>query len=206
MSPAFSLLDRGLVLLRELSPEYADELSDHTPMVLEALDRLGFPEAIQPFLDKTLPKLRALGSEPEPGLRGYAELLEQARRDLHETTPRLTLAKWFPRFGPGLSGAAFHGLIRVAHALRSIERASADRDPRTDPRREELAKALAYATVRAAPLPVEPRHRASLLAQISQGGDLAAAHQQIGRRPAQRADVGHLRSAQVQFRQIRHVR
>src|SRR5690606_10732026 len=61
--------------------------------------------------------------------------------------PKQVLAAWFPRFGPGRSGAAFHGVIRVAHALRALERSDSSQ------RRGELARALAYACIRAEFLP-----------------------------------------------------
>jgi hypothetical protein len=122
-------------------------------MVLEALDRLESTEAIEPFLAKTLPKLRKLGAQPEPGLGNYAELVTQARDELRQKGAPQVLLEWFPRYAPGLAGAAFHGLIRLAHAQRSFTRANSESPTSLGLRRDELAKALAYACVRAEVLP-----------------------------------------------------
>lgn len=159
-SSALFPLDQGLYLLRDLSPEYGEELSNHAPMVLEALDRLGHPDMIGPFLVETLPKLRRLGAEPEPGLRNYAELRAEAVRDLASAAAEDVLLRWFPRYAPGLAGAAFHGLIRVGHAFRSLARGG-DRpaEASVELRSDELAKALAYAAVRSEPLPLRATPR-----------------------------------------------
>ena len=146
---AFAALDAGLQALGELSPEYGAELSDHAPMVLEALDRLEATAAIAPFLARTLPKLRKLNAVAEPGLGNYEQLVAQASEELLQKGGPQVLLDWFPRYAPGLAGAAFHGLIRLAHAQRSLARASSASAESLELRRAELAKALAYACVRA---------------------------------------------------------
>ena len=146
---AFTALDAGLQALGELSPEYGAELSDHAPMVLEALDRLEASAAIAPFLARTLPKLRKLNAVAEPGLGNYEQLVAQASEELLQKGGPQVLLDWFPRYAPGLAGAAFHGLIRLAHAQRSLARASSASAETLTLRRAELAKALAYACVRA---------------------------------------------------------
>ena len=146
---AFAALDAGLQALGELSPEYGAELSDHAPMVLEALDRLEASAAIAPFLARTLPKLRKLNAVAEPGLGNYEQLVAQASEELLQKGGPQVLLDWFPRYAPGLAGAAFHGLIRLAHAQRSLARASSASAESLTLRRAELAKALAYACVRA---------------------------------------------------------
>lgn len=88
-----SLLDRALAY----GPLYRKGLSNHLPMALTALDRLGAaPADLQRFFD------------------GYEGRLEV------QTEPRETrsLAD-LDRLAEGIGGAAFHGLIRTAYALEA---------------------------------------------------------------------------------------
>ncbi len=140
-------LDDALVLIAALSPEYADELSDHAPMVVEALDRLGRSSLIETYLAKTLPKRRPKGQEANPALASFEPLAREAHHDIARVGWSKALAAWMPRLAPGLAGAAFHGTLRVAHAVR----ASARED--TPARRVELSRALAYAITRGQELP-----------------------------------------------------
>ena len=55
--------------------------------------------------------------------------------------------KWLPVLGPGISGAAGHGVIRAAHAVRILASAI------TELRKAELADALAYWACRFLKLP-----------------------------------------------------
>jgi len=142
-------VDQPWIAVAALSPEYGDALSDHTPMVAESLERLGRPDRIAAYLEKTLPKRRALVDETDPELADFGRLRAEAEKDLEQLAVRGALERWVDRWGDGLSGAAFHGALRVAHALRALER----RD--SAPRRRELAGALAYATLRRAPLQTE---------------------------------------------------
>ena len=59
-----------------------------------------------------------------------AELAENRWQDI--------LDVWVGRLAPGMSGAATHGVIRTAHAVRAIARRE------TQERRSELARGLAY--------------------------------------------------------------
>lgn len=140
-------LDRALARIAQLSPEYGSGLSDHAPMVVEALDRLGRPDAIAPYLERTVPKRRTLREETASALTAFAEELAQAEALIASEGAAEATRRYALRFGPGLAGAAFHGLLRVAHALEGLSR----RD--SAERRHELARALAYATLRAEPLP-----------------------------------------------------
>ena len=66
---------------------------------------------------------------------------------------REVVRAWVPRLAAGASGAATHGVIRAAHAVRAI----AERD--TAPRRQECSAGLAYwaATYRSLPLTGDAR-------------------------------------------------
>lgn len=139
-----------LALSRELSrvasygPEYGPSLSSHVPMVIEALDRLGFAAAIAPYVTAWLPRLRPVEAPRDASLERFSALRERALAVVVERGPVDALGHYAERTFPGLHGAAFHGVIRVGHAMRAVLR-----EP-TDATRAELASALAYAELRAA--------------------------------------------------------
>ena len=72
--------------------------------------------------------------------------LEEAKQQPWQTL----LAQWWPRLLPGIAAGATHGVIRVGHAVRAL------RALETEPRRQELAHALAYWAARWQPVPVVP--------------------------------------------------
>ena len=67
--------------------------------------------------------------------------------ELTESDWATVLGRWLPRFAPGASGAALHGLIRVGHAVRGLTALE------TAPRRREFAAALACWAASYAELP-----------------------------------------------------
>ncbi len=139
-------LERALTLLAGYEPEYGRlDLSSHVPMAAEALDRLGAPDDIGPYVDGWLATLRPRSRERP--LAGFWDRVDEAARAITAHGPTGAVSAWFERLGPGLVGGAFHGTLRVAHAIRGLARA--DRAPQ----RTELAHALAYAVGVAAPLP-----------------------------------------------------
>ena len=88
------------------------------------------------------------------------------RRELAERPWKTVLAEWTARLSPGVVAAAFHGAIRTAHAVRSLEAAE------TPARVRELAEGLGYwaATYNALPEatpPARPAPRAPALATRS---------------------------------------
>lgn len=142
-------LDASLSRLAPFGPEYGPSLSSHVPMVLEVLDRLDRLDAAEDYLGVWTRRLRPLAPHTDPELGAYPAALENARSRIERLGTSGALAEAMPGLASGMLGAAFHGLIRVAHAARSVARAGSPE------RREELARALAYADVRAsAPPPV----------------------------------------------------
>lgn len=146
-------LDRLLDEQAELPPETADRLTSHLPMALHALHALGAtPERLQAFHARYRSRLcEGLAAAAAPGepvsdwhaLRGtdgaypalratFAALL---RRDGVDAVLRASL----PHLLPGVAAAAFHGVIRTAHAVQAGHAG-------------ELACALAYWTWRWQPL------------------------------------------------------
>ena len=133
------LLDEGAAF----DAEYAGGLSNHRPMALLALARLGAtearlnafaqsyssrlqpapPHAVWPAGDAWASRLGERGAWP-----AYRDLFSQWL--LHEHADDV-LQQTLPRLMQGCGAAAFHGLIRTAYAVQAS-------------RRQELADALAY--------------------------------------------------------------
>jgi hypothetical protein len=67
----------------------------------------------------------------------WAALFE---RELSDQPWNAVLCKWWPRLLPGMSAVLAHGVIRTAHAVRSLEQASGD----DHLQRIELAQGLGY--------------------------------------------------------------
>lgn len=132
--------------------------SNHAPMAGEALVGIGHASDIAAFARSYS---AAFGPRPEPrwpltpddwrDRLGHADhwpdwavFFETQLKERHwSEVPRA----WLPKLLPGMAGAATHGLIRTAHATRSIQ------EQATPPRLRELADALAYwaATFQALP-------------------------------------------------------
>ncbi len=133
------LLDEGA----GFDAEYADGLSNHRPMALWALVRLGATQAqLNRFDQHYRQRLRPAPPQATwPGGEPWALYLGRSEawplyRDLfwqwllHEDAGSV-LNQALPRLMQGCAGAAFHGLIRTAYAVQALHR-------------RELADALAY--------------------------------------------------------------
>lgn len=142
-----SVTHRALSALATTSPEYGPGFTDHTAMAVEALERLD-PGAIEAFVARYTPRLRPLAREQDEALGGFARRVaeERAALDRHGVFAVLS-ARTLDVLAPGVVGAAFHGLIRVGHGVRAL-----DRDPSPE-RIDELARGLAYAAIRNERLP-----------------------------------------------------
>jgi hypothetical protein len=135
-------------------------------MVAEALVTLGRADAVAPFIDTYVSRLEdwpRSGGHIAPG--AWAEALGKNDRatdwreffaeELSNAPFREVLARWLPRLSAGISGSAAHSIIRTSHVVRAL----ALRE--TDPRRRELAAALAYWASSFHSLPDEPRASAN---------------------------------------------
>ncbi|OYT90282.1 MAG: hypothetical protein CFE43_18985 [Burkholderiales bacterium PBB3] len=148
-----SLLDAQL----QLPAEYRDQLTSHLPMALQALHSLGAspgrmyafyaayakrfdgmhaPTTAQPVAD-----WRSLRGQPDVYPALFASLNTLVVRDGIDATLRALL----PDLLPGVAAAAFHGLIRTAHAVQSSHAG-------------EVAAALAYWAWRWQPLAPAQAH------------------------------------------------
>ena len=143
--------------------EYGGGLASHGPMGAEALESIGHQALIPAFLDLYVPRL-----PPAPSGRVLAEgECASARGDVARRADwvatfeaRLDGPAWrdivrevVPGLLPGLFAAAGHGLLRVAHAVRSLEREE------NLLRRRELARGLAHWAARYQTLPGTPGAR-----------------------------------------------
>jgi hypothetical protein len=143
----------------QLPPEYQDQLTSHLPMALHCLHSLGAsPQRMQEFYAAYARRFqgqsqRLIAPESPLAIADWRQLRGQSdayptllayfnglvARNGTETALRLAL----PDLMPGVAAAAFHGVIRTAHA---VEAAHAD----------ELAAALAYWAWRWQPLAEPP--------------------------------------------------
>lgn len=167
-APALSTreaLDAALRQIESMAPEFGPHgLSNHAPMVVEALSELGRTDAIAPWLTQYLPQLTPMPadsaqaadgserlSEPSANAWGDAARFAEWRRwfdqELSGNQPNVILDRWVARLAPGISSALGHGLLRTAHAARAVARQS------TQPRIAELAQGLAYWASRYQQLP-----------------------------------------------------
>jgi hypothetical protein len=80
----------------------------------------------------------------------WADWKEFFLAELAEAPWRDVLDVWVARLAPGMSGAATHGVIRTAHAVRALARRE------TALRRAELARGLAYWASSYEELPARP--------------------------------------------------
>lgn len=158
------VIDDALELLADTGPEYHGGLANHGPMAAEALVALGRPRAVVPWVERYRRRLdgRPTGHRPIAPDDWREALGIHARvgdwilffhRRVEERPWRETLEFWVPRLSPGIVAAAFHGVIRTAHAARSLGVTE------TAARRSELAEGLAYWAANYATLP-ESRSRA----------------------------------------------
>jgi hypothetical protein len=143
------------LLDRPLPPETRSQLTNHLPMALHALSELGAgPLRLHEFADRYLSRFESMELPPDAEpladwrtLRGQAQaypaLLATFRQALASAGRDAVLRDALPALLPGVSAAAFHGVIRTAHAIESGHEG-------------ELAQALAYWAWRWQPLAAPP--------------------------------------------------
>jgi len=159
--------EKALVALSAFGPEYgASHGANHGPMAVDALVAMGGGDAVAGFLGRyvrilsPLPPgvapLRGDGAEAFGRIERWADLVALVGRELEAEPWRRVLSRWVPRLAPGVSAAAFHGLLRTAHASRALVAQE------TSLRLDELARGLAYWAARFSPLPVAAGARRGL--------------------------------------------
>src|SRR5262245_11089335 len=126
------------------------QLTNHGPMAAEALVALGRPDAVADFVEgykkrftagypsRRHPVTRENWREALGDGQRVADWTDFFNRELKEDAWPRALERWVAALAPGLAAAAAHGLIRTAHAVRSLS------IKETDLRRRELAEGLGY--------------------------------------------------------------
>lgn len=156
-------MEDALAILAPTGPEYAGRLANHGPMAAQALVALDRPDAVVPWVESYKKRLLAHPGGTRPvDPKSWREALGDNDRvgdwivyfrgELQERPWKMVLAEWTARFSPGVVAAAFHGAIRTAHAVRSLEAQE------TKARVAELAEGLGYwaATYNALPESATP--------------------------------------------------
>ncbi len=159
-----ALLD-ALDRLRGTGPEFNGFLANHGPMAAEALIRLGAADAVPRWVDGYLGRLdsapevrRGIGDSDWAEHLGddalFGDWTAYLRNQAREISWRDLLLRWWPRLLPGLAASATHGVIRTAHAVRSL------RDAGAEPHAllvDELAQGLGFWAARYQTLPGNPQ-------------------------------------------------
>ena len=149
MLPTSTSYDEALERFHRTGPEREGWLSNHGPMVVEALERLGRDDLVHSWADTYLPRLedvpRGVASIDAASWRDplgdpvrTGDWISFFRVETEQRPWQELLVQWWPRLLPGIAAGATHGVIRVGHAVRAL------RELETGPRRQELAHALAY--------------------------------------------------------------
>ncbi len=157
-SEVTGILDEAYGRLHATGPEFEGWLSNHGPMVAEAMAHRGHAGTVHRWLDGYVRRLEEFprGTGPiGPGWRDalgdprrIADWTGYFRRELAMRPWRHVLGTWWPRLLPGVAAAATHGVIRTGHAVRAL---LTDGD---DPAHvTELAHGLAYWAARWQPVP-----------------------------------------------------
>jgi len=154
-------IDDVLDLLHHTGPDLVGGNSNHAPMVAEALFALGRPDSVMPWIDtyknRFQDRPQSRRSIPRQGWQEslgdrsvLADWIIFFDCELAAAPWREVLQEWIPLLAPGLMAAATHGLIRTAHAVRSLTTGE------TPQRRHELAEGLGYWAARYQVLPGRP--------------------------------------------------
>ena len=113
-------------------PFYGNGLSNHLPMVLAALDRLGgTPGRLNAFYAASVASLVGFKPAAHPShpddARGnpndFPSALLFFERAILEDGPDRVLRRWVPQLIPGIAAASFHGLIRLGYAIEASNNA-----------------------------------------------------------------------------------
>jgi hypothetical protein len=156
---ASSELDAALEALACFGPELSNGMTNHAPMVAEALEAMGLPNEIGPWVEHNRPTLlpwppKSLAINDWRSALGDWQRVSDWRAFFNDELAggdwRGVVARWVPRLAAGASADALHGLIRTGHAVRALKRAA------TPGRQGELAAALANWAAAYTELPIAP--------------------------------------------------
>jgi hypothetical protein len=155
--------------LRTTGYYIGDFFANHGPMAAEALAKLGYCDEVDGWLDTNI-RHHSYAPLPDPtqpitdwqtalGNRSRGgDWVDLFRRELADKPWREVLRTWWPRLLPGCAGSLTHGLIRAAHAVRSLREVAQPSELQID----ELARGLGFWATVFAPVASEPRGGADL--------------------------------------------
>ncbi|HEV3468709.1 MAG TPA: questin oxidase family protein [Pyrinomonadaceae bacterium] len=147
-------MEQALEMMRGLAP-----LTNHGPMAAEALVALGRAGQVVAWVEGYRRRFTDAAPRPQRAVtrenwrealgdgRRVADWTEFFERELKEAAWTRVIEQWSAALAPGLAAAAAHGLIRTAHAARSLSVRE------TALRRGELAAGLGYWAAYYQPLP-----------------------------------------------------
>jgi hypothetical protein len=152
-------IDEGLERIHRWGPEFDGRLSNHGPMVLEAMVRRGHQDEVGRWLDSYEKILEPAPRARQPisrrtwrAARGdpdrLGDWLAFFDNELLDAPWQDVLARWWPELLPGLAASATHSVIRLGHSVRTLRE-----EGETDPRLAEFAASLAYWAGRWLPVP-----------------------------------------------------
>jgi questin oxidase-like protein len=155
--------------LRATGPEFGGDeegnhgLTNHGPMAAEVMVRRGLDLRLDVWLDNYIGRLTEL---PAPSERitttNWQSALGDGRRIADWTALfraevrggpwQEALAAWWPRLLPGIAAGSTHGVIRVGHAVRTLQLTTDEHAL------DELASGLAFWAARSRVVPGSSRH------------------------------------------------
>ena len=157
----YTIFDDALASITAAGPDLRNGLTNHAPMVIEALCAMDRGDAVMAWLDNYRVGMKPWPAAHEPIDRiNWREALGQVERvadwrvffaqELTEAPWREVLDRWVAHFAPAICASAMHGVLRVGHITRTLAVAA------TPSRLAELGDGLAYwaATYQALPTDV----------------------------------------------------
>lgn len=183
MTTVSSACARLLADARAFGPLYGPGFSNHLPMALVALERMGAaPPVLERFAGAYRPRLQPAGmAEPVGDPRtllgrqhNYAGLERFFVQAVDAGGEAAVLRRWLPVLMPGLAAGGFHAMIRLAYGLEAGDRG-------------ELCAGLAFWVFACKPVPVPAQRTEADLETIAArvataAGDLHGAGPTIGAR------------------------
>ena len=153
-------IDEMLERFAATGPEFNGGLANHGPMAAEALLAMGRADAVGGWAEWYATRLaehpRAMDRiDPEEwreslgDVRRAGDWIAFFDREVRARPWGDAVELWVARLGPGIMAAATHGILRTAHAVRSLDRGE------NEARLHELAEGLGYWAARYQTLPGE---------------------------------------------------
>ena len=135
-------MDDLLERLHATAPSYAEGMSNHGPMVVEALETAGLSAFAPDFVTGAFRLLQPLplpsGTALMLGDRQEPEWIAHYHQRIVRGSVEAVVRAALPELLPGVMAGATHGIIRLAHAVRGWKRRP------SEVRAMEVAHALGY--------------------------------------------------------------